>query len=811
MKHRPHVTVAGSLAAEWLWLALVLSVLVAAASAGQWLQRLDRVAYDLALHTWRRPPPADIVIVAIDQESLDAIGRWPWSRALHAALLDRLAKAKPAAILLDLILPEPDEADPASDAALAAAMRRAGNVTLPVYADMLRNGNARLLAPHDGLAAAAAALGHIHLELDADGVARRVYLQERGDGFVLPHLAAATLEVARARGMGNGGGAASAASAASAAGASGAATPAPAALGAPADALFLRKDFRSPLQHDSELLIPFGGPTGHVRRVSYAAVLRGEVDAQELAGRVLLIGATAPGLGDSYPTPLSGGGLPMPGVEINANVIDALQHKTLLRELGPVASAFCSVSLLWLLLVSLAVLSPRAALLATLLTSAGGVLAALALLGLGGLWFAPSAAVFGLFLAYPLWSWRRLEAAARFLDAELAQHDHDAGLAQALLPVGAVAASPALEGRGHWQDVFARRIGQAHGAAAVLRQTRTVFAQSLAGLPMAVVVCDRQHQVFLANEAARGLLVPGDGGRLDAVPADRPLPLPTPLPNLLAELQRAGQPVDRGTAPSAPAHWRRLLDQTLDDGAAATVPLADGSGRAWLVSIAAYARVDGHAVGAIVSLTEVTELQRLQREERDVVHFLSHDLRSPQNAVLSLVDLARARSPAEPMAGLLLRIGQHAERSLALIDAILMQQRADRLDPNAFAPVDLAQCVHEVADQLWPVTQARKQQLSVIGADASAWVRGNGELLRRAIANLAVNASNYSGQGAQLELALRQDGKHWLCSMRDNGPGVPAQYLPLLFGRHFRVPPEPGATAAACKPAACRTSPPPLP
>ena len=521
-------------------------------------------------------------------------------------------------------------------------------------------------------------------------------------------------------------------------------------------------------RHEREFIIPFAGPPGHYRRISYAAVLRGEVPPDAWAGHIVLVGATAAGLGDSYPTPVSGSGVAMPGVELMAGVIDALQQGLEIREPGRAVQAAVSVLLTLGLLAALAWLSPRAALLASAAAAAGVLLAAWALLRFAGVWPAPSAALVGMLAAYPLWSWRRLEAAARYLEAELRRHDEDADLAHALLPA---APYPANRGRARLQDVFARRIGLAHSAVAALRRTRAVFAQSLAGLPVAVLVCDPNQRIFLANHPARAQLrLRGNGERVG---------------ERLGALQAAPR-----------TDWHAAIARTLADGSTTTLPLVDrdrggagaGAGHAWQVSIAPYARVGGETVGAIVTLMDVTELQRLQREEREFLQFLSHDLRAPQNAVLSLVDLARQQPAGATVQPLLERIERHAERALALIDALLLQLRANRLVRAELRPHDLAQALHEAADQLWPQAQARGQHLSVRGADSSAWVRANGELLQRAIGNLAVNASNYAGAGATLELLLRRDGPHWCCEVRDNGPGIAPEHQARLFERHYRVP-----------------------
>ena len=56
------------------------------------LSRVDNLLFDLGQKFSHSPPPDDIIIVAIDEESLSKLGRWPWSRSHHAHLIDRLKK-----------------------------------------------------------------------------------------------------------------------------------------------------------------------------------------------------------------------------------------------------------------------------------------------------------------------------------------------------------------------------------------------------------------------------------------------------------------------------------------------------------------------------------------------------------------------------------------------------------------------------------------------------------------------------------------------------------------------------------------------
>ena len=97
--------------AEWRALTACLALLGAALGALNGLGRPDATLYDAALVWSPRPAPADIVIIAIDEPSLAALGRWPWPRAVHARLLARLDEARPRALGLDLVLAEPENGD----------------------------------------------------------------------------------------------------------------------------------------------------------------------------------------------------------------------------------------------------------------------------------------------------------------------------------------------------------------------------------------------------------------------------------------------------------------------------------------------------------------------------------------------------------------------------------------------------------------------------------------------------------------------------------------------------------------------------
>ncbi|GAP36552.1 hypothetical protein ISF6_2392 [Piscinibacter sakaiensis] len=435
-------------------MALALAAVAAACAFGGWTWRLDRGVYDQALSAWSRPAPADVLIIAIDDASVEAIGRWPWTRAVHATLLQRLAEARPRAIGMDLLLSEP-AADPRQDLLLAQALARAAPVVLPVAwrRDDLRQPSPLLpVAP----LLATVRLGAVDPAVDLDGILRHGFLWSGGPAQRWPHLALALLEAGGERPH------------------------------ARLDAAFDPDDGPSSgWRRDGRFAIRFAGPAGSFPSVSYVDVLRGAVPAERLRGRYLLIGATAQGLGDRQATPVDGGLPAMPGVEVLANQLSSLRGPQQLREAGPALTAGLSMLLLVLLVAGMTRAGPRRALALALGAVPLAILGSAVLLD-AGLWLPPMPFAIAALLAYPAWAWRRLERAMAGIDREIA------ALAEGGPPLP----------RG---DAIAGRLQVLRDAAGVVRQARRFLADALEAQPTAMLVADAGHRVLLANARAAAL------------------------------------------------------------------------------------------------------------------------------------------------------------------------------------------------------------------------------------------------------------------------------------------------------------------
>ncbi|WP_421569869.1 CHASE2 domain-containing protein [Stenotrophomonas sp. PD6] len=386
-------------------LSLLVGALAALASQGQWFWKQDEAVYDAYVGAWDYTPDPRLLIVAIDDDSLQQIGQWPWPRSTHARLLDRLTHAGTRRVVLDLMLSEPDRQDSAQDAELAAAIRRNGHVVLPVLAAPANGpGMAEELLPIPMIAANAATLGHSDIEVDGDGVARGLYLTA---GIGSPHWPALGLALADQRG------------------------PLPGLIDADTHPA-------SPYQwrRNHFVRVRYAGPPDSIPQVSYVDVLNGEVDPALLQDRLVLVGMTASGIGPRLLTPTARERW-MTGTEYQANVASMLLAG---KAITPLALPWqAALSGLLVALCALGLTLPRAVA-SALLALPMALLTSFVLLRAGNLWFAPAAAlVFTLVVifAWVLWrisAWRRqansdaltgLGNRLRF--EQVLQQEHDAG------------------------------------------------------------------------------------------------------------------------------------------------------------------------------------------------------------------------------------------------------------------------------------------------------------------------------------------------------------------------------------------------
>ena len=591
---------------EWLWVCLILLPLTAMLSMNQGLA-LSNLLYDNLRRLSPLPVDPRILIVTIDDYSLQQLGQWPWSRAMHAQLLDRLSAANVKGVLFDVIFSEPDS-HPANDQLLAQAVCRAGNVFVP----LLREGVARYgqplgeIEPVAALSHCAKGVGHINAEADADGIVRSVYLSEGPAQKTRPQLAWLLYEETLTD-KGN--------------------VPMP---GTPA------LSSAQGWQRAHEIRIPFIHSDAGFPTVPYVSVLRGEVPPELLRDRLILIGSTAAGLGDRYVTPQSASLGTTPGVEIQANILNGLLQQRNIVVLDQRLAALLSVMIVGELL-GLLLVRPRRALWLTLGAMAAALLGSGVLLRLGW-WWSPAASLIGMMLGYLIWNWRRLNAVLAYFGWELARLDSE----PKVFPERRRTQAPA-------GDVLQGQIVALEQAMSRTRDTRRFIADGLEYLPVATLISDPSGRILLANRKAREVFCRGLVGE-----------------DMLEQLSDLGYPVPSNGMPSAlstlePLEFRDTQARSLRLDLAPLLPAEGDSVIGWLLSLtdlsverdaeeqrAVLLRFLSHDLRAPHSaILALLDVQRHQvPSDTQVFNQIELQVRKALNLTEAFVQLAKAESEA---------------------------------------------------------------------------------------------------------------------------------------------------------------------
>ncbi len=312
-------------------------------------QPLEWKSWDLRLRLFSRPSQAseDIVLFLIDQESLDIYEQeqglaWPWPRQMYSALVKYCVRGEAKALVFDLIFSEGSVYGVEDDQDFAANMAAAGNIFLPFFlsqhdAETKENTITSLRRfsldatstppslfhpmksaslPLDTLIRSTHGAGNSRFLPDRDGIFRRIPLAFSLSDLILPSLPLAVAnDVGGKRDLGD-----------------------------------------IPLDRSGQMIIRYYGPTGTYQSFSVAAIINSFAQIEEgrapqippevFHNKIILVGASAPGLLDLRLTPLSA---VCPGAEIQATVIDNILKDDFIHIPPPI------VLILWIAVLALIV------------------------------------------------------------------------------------------------------------------------------------------------------------------------------------------------------------------------------------------------------------------------------------------------------------------------------------------------------------------------------------------------------------------------------------------------------------------------
>jgi adenylate cyclase len=260
-----------------------------------------------------RAPSPNIVVVGIDDDSLQTYGQWPWPRDLHAQAVDNLVAAGAQVIAFDVLFADSTQ----YDEQLAISMVNAGNVVVTMAGTQTPTNSGdglvfdSFLVPISPILEAAANIGHANIIPDSDGKVRRLPLVIKDrEGYFYPSFSLAALYTM-------------------------ASMPLPDTYVRDKGNLYLLlRDV--PVDSSYDLRINYSAEASSRPYLSYGKVISGDFDPAVVKNKVVVIGMTATGELDTWEIPTSAE--KVPGVFIQAAAMDTILRSQFLSNIGTVSN-----------------------------------------------------------------------------------------------------------------------------------------------------------------------------------------------------------------------------------------------------------------------------------------------------------------------------------------------------------------------------------------------------------------------------------------------------------------------------------------
>ncbi|KPF47256.1 phosphate regulon sensor histidine kinase PhoR [Rhizobium sp. AAP43] len=246
------------------------------------------------------------------------------------------------------------------------------------------------------------------------------------------------------------------------------------------------------------------------------------------------------------------------------------------------------------------------------------------------------------------------------------------------------------------------------------------------------------------------------------------------------------------------ARWRSpgildMISETIETGAPNQLEHSERlpSERAYIVRVAPLEPRDAAEQLFLLSFSDISELRRLDRMRSDFVANASHELRTPLASLRGFIETMQGPAREDPKARerfLAIMLDQ-ANRMSRLVDDLLS---LSRLELKAHVPpaekIDLGPVLGHVRDSLAPLAGDLGVDIRLHLPEGRLEVSGDRDELVQVFENLIENACKYGQEGKVVDVTVRREpGGATEVSVRDSGPGIPAEHVPRLTERFYRV------------------------
>ncbi len=200
--------------------------------------------------------------------------------------------------------------------------------------------------------------------------------------------------------------------------------------------------------------------------------------------------------------------------------------------------------------------------------------------------------------------------------------------------------------------------------------------------------------------------------------------------------------------------------------------------------------LSGDEGGLLFVFVDVTEVRRLESLRRDFVANASHELRTPVAAVRSATETLRNGALDDPAAAI--RFVDIIERNAARLQSLVEDMlELSKLESNEFKlkreRVELSSVVPIVLGLFRERAEKKGVRLTSQTDPSAAAIEGDRRAVEHVLSNLVDNAVKYCPTGTRVVVSTRESEGRVELVVNDDGPGIPAEHLPRVFERFYRV------------------------
>ena len=234
--------------------------------------------------------------------------------------------------------------------------------------------------------------------------------------------------------------------------------------------------------------------------------------------------------------------------------------------------------------------------------------------------------------------------------------------------------------------------------------------------------------------------------------------------------------------------FAKIVENCRSEGAQGTFDL---DGRIFAIRYDRFKDESGSDVGIIIIIQDITESQQLENMQTDFVANVSHELKTPLTNIKSYTEtlLDGALEDAEMSKRFLGIIDSEADRMNRLVKDLLQLSRMDNgKSSRSFKESNIIALLSGVVGKMEMAAENKHQQLNILyDRDADIRAMVDRDSFEQVILNVLSNAIKYTEDGGRIDVDAVEHGNSVRISVKDTGIGIPAEALPRIFDRFYRV------------------------